>query len=263
MRRLILIWLLATNISGQPPYKCGDKEIKKRPYGTVEFHVDCEDYSDNILTIIEHRGKEQRGPRGYWAQIQHGIQMDFDTLWRKRDSVFFVKGKKNGTSLYWDTLGNVIGKRQHRNGIPIGKDENYWSPGHPSVIKNYNAKGQEHGLSEEWWKDGIKKGEWMSKNDQIISGLENYRNGKPRIKYLTKYNPKPENFLKAKYISAESWAPSGKPAGKIERGNGEWLLFSSGEDSTDQTVFREIYKDSLLIKVSKLDSAEISKWLKP
>ncbi len=90
-----------------------------------------------------------------------------------------------------------------------------------------------------------------------------YPDGKPRVKYRTKYEPNNKNVFKKKRIEAEAWAPNGKSTGKIENGNGEWITFPDGVDPKDKSVFHEVYKDSIMIKGEKLDSVQIAKWLKP
>ena len=225
------------------------------PYGNVELRVECsylEDKMDNNISVLELKGK-----------IQHGLAIHYDSLWRKRDSSFFVNGKENGRCLYWDTLGNVIGSETYRNGKYVGKRELYFAPGHPSLIKNYNAAGKADGPWQEWWKNGNKKAEYVAKNGHIISETEYYQDGKPRVRLRTKYEPENMNVLKMKHIEAEAWAPNGKSTGKIEKGNGEWIVFPDGKDTANHSVFHEVYKDSLMIKAEKLDSAEIVKWLKP
>ncbi len=137
---------IALTSAKQTPYTCGQKETLSRPYGQVELRVRCDYLADNIISVLEYKGG-----------IQNGIAIHYDSLWRKHDSCFFVNGRKNGTLIFWDTLGEVVGKRKFRNGIQIGKDENYYSPGHPSLIKNYNDSGQEEGLWQEWWPNGNKK----------------------------------------------------------------------------------------------------------
>jgi antitoxin component YwqK of YwqJK toxin-antitoxin module len=251
-----LVILFSVNIiSAKSPYTCGQNEIRNRPYGGVELRVKCEYMEEyNSISVLEYK----KGTR-----VQHGIAIHYDSLWRKHDSLFFVNGKENGHCIFWDTLGNVIGRKTYRNGLYIGRQESYWSPGHPSVIKNYNSKGNEDGPWAEWWKNGNKKAEFIAKNGEIVSGTEYYQNGKPRVHFVTKYEPKNKNVFKMKYIQAESWAPNGKPAGQIVNGNGEWILFPDGKASADSTVFREVYKDSLMIKGEKLDSAEVESWLKP
>lgn len=249
--RVIQFHLLFTAlIFAQSPYKCGEKQILNRSYGTIELRVNCEYRTDNILSLLEYKGK-----------VQHGFQLDYDTLWRKRDSCFFVNGKENGLCLYWDTLGNVVGREKYRGGKYIGKRERFFAPGRPSLIKNYNTKGEEDGPWEEWWKNGNKKAEFIAKKGHIISGKEYYQDGKPRVQYTTKDEPRKKNYLETKYVQAESWAPNGKPAGRITKGDGEWTVFPDGRDSANHPVFREVYKDSLLVKVTKVDSAEVARWM--
>ena len=252
MKLLLLLFLAVSNAASEKSYKCGQKETLKRPYGNVELRVRCEYLADNIIAVLEYKGK-----------VQHGIAIHYDSLWRKSDSSFFVNGKEEGLCLYWDTLGNVVGRETYRNGNYIGKRESYFAPGKPALIKNYNAAGKEDGPWKEWWKNGNKKGEFIAKNGHIISGTEYYEDGKPRIRYRTRYEPENKNVFKMKYIEAKSWAPNGQSTGKIEKGNGEWILFPDGSNKSDHGVFREVYKDSLMVTGGKLDSTEIAKWLKP
>lgn len=248
---IVLLFWVGDAIS-QSPFTCGQKETRKRPYGQVELRVRCEYLADDIISVLEYKGK-----------IQHGIAIHFDSTWRKRDSSFFVNGKEDGLCLYWDTLGNVVGRETHRDGKYVGLRESYFAPGRPALIKNYNAKGEEDGPWNVWWKNGNKKSEFMARSGRIVSGTEYYQDGKPRVKYATKNEPEKKNLLEMKYIQAESWAPNGKPAGRITNGAGEWIIFPDGMDSTNRTVFKEVYKDSLVVKVIKLDSAEAAKWVAP
>ena len=255
MLKFLVILFSVNIISAKSPFTCGQNEIRIRPYGLVELRVNCEGMEEyNSISVLEFKNK---------TRVQHGISIHYDSLWRMRDSSLYINGKKNGLIIFWDTAGNLIGRRTFRHGIQVGKDENYWSPGHPSVTKNYNSQGNEDGLWAEWWKNGNKKAEFIAKNGRIVSGTEYYANGKPRVHYVTKYEPKNKNVFKKKYILAESWAPSGKSAGKIVNGNGEWIIFPDGKDNTEPTVSRAVYKDSLMIKGEILDSAEVESWLKP
>lgn len=217
------------------------------------MRVDCS-YRDeyNIISVSEFKGKKL-----------HGVTLHFDSTWRKKDSTFYTNHKEHGTTLIWDSLGNVIASRSHRRGIQVGKEENYWSPGRPSIIQNYNSKGEVDGPWQKWWPNGNKRGEFVSKNDQVISSSEYYQDGKPRLKFQGKYETKRVNWLKQKYVYCESWAPNGKPAGKITAGNGEWIIFPDGGDPEHKTVIREVYKDSVLADVDTLTADEIRKWSAP
>lgn len=250
---LVSLVLAVLQAGALAPYECGKEIQVKRPYGKVRLEVDCDDKVEyNVISILEYKGKKQ-----------HGFQIDYDSTWRKRDSSFYLNGKEEGLSLFWDTLGNVIARRSHRNGIQVGKDENYWSPGRPSIIKNYNSKGEVDGPWQKWWPNGNKRGDFVSKNDQVLSSSEYYQDGKPRLKYQGKYEKKPGTWLKQKYVNCESWAPNGKSAGKITAGNGEWSIFPDGGDTTHKTVIREVYKDSVLADVDTLTAEEIRKWSNP
>lgn len=255
MTHLLVLFLFAGPGAFHPPYTCGQSEIRIMPYGIVDRSVDCDGLEDyNSISVLEYK-------KG--THLQHGVTIHFDGKWRRLDSSFFVNGKKNGVLIFWDTLGNVVGRRTFRHGIQVGKDENYWSPGRPSLIKNYNARGEEDGPWEEWWKNGNKKAEFIAKKGHIISGKEYYQDGTPRVQYATKDEPRKKNYLETKYIQAESWSPNGKPAGRITKGDGEWTVFPDGRDSANHAVFREVYKDSLLVKVTNLDSTEVARWMAP
>ena len=243
--------ILAWNLGTQAPYTCGEEKIIKRPYGPVKLQVNCE-YTKRTgrIVLVEYKGS-----------VQHGFQMAYDTLWRKQDSSFFLDGKQEGLGLYWDTSGSVVGRETFHKGKHAGKEESYWSPGHPSIIKHYDKNGKEEGPWNEWWKNGNKKAEYIAKGGVIISGTEYYPNGQPRVRYVTKYEPKTKSVLKTKYIEAESWAPDGKPAGKITKGQGEWMIFQDGTEPKDTTVFLEKYKDSLMIEGHALTPDEAAKRL--
>lgn len=251
---IIVIILISASFC-KNPFSCGQILTEKKPYGLVERQVDCEYTNmDGLISVLEFK-------KG--TDIQHGTGIHYDTLWRKRDSCFYLNGEKNGTCLIWDTLGNEVGRATYRHGKNVGKREVYFSSNHPALIKNYNTSGQEEGPWFEWWKNGNKKVELIAKNGEIISGSEYYQDGKPRIQYRDKYDPKNRNVLKTKTIEGEAWAPNGKSTGRIEKGNGEWLKFPDGKDPENKSVFHEIYKDGLMIKVERLDSAQIAQWLKP
>lgn len=252
----ILSLLTLFSVAAQPAeYKCGEKKSVKRSYGTVQLTVDCsylDDPTYDNIAVLEHKGK-----------AHHGIEIHYDSLWRRRDSSFWVNGKENGTSLYWDTLGNVIGKSTFKMDKRFGKSESYWSKGHPSAFQNYDAQGNEDGLQQFWWENGNKKNEYISKHGDIISATEYFQDGKPRIRYTSKRDPKTGSALKRRFIDCEAWSPTGKSTGKIVKGNGSWIVFNDGQDTTLTKVLRETYKDSLLIKLDSLDRAEIAAWLKP
>jgi antitoxin component YwqK of YwqJK toxin-antitoxin module len=248
-----LAFSIVTVHAGSPQFECGKPGIRKRPYGLVELRVDCEDKSEyNVISVLEYKGKKQ-----------HGISIHFDSLWRKRDSSFFKNGKEEGLSVFWDTLGNVIGRKTYRNGIQFGKEEYFFAPGRPSLVKHYNSKGEEDGPWSKWWPNGNKRGDFISKRDQIISSDEYYQDGKPRLKFRGKYESKPVPWIERKYVEGESWAPNGKSAGKITKGNGEWILFPDGGDPEHKKVVRYAYKDSILADVDSLTTEEAAKWLAP
>src|SRR5690606_24869665 len=211
-----------------------------------------EDETDNNISVLEFKG-----------DIQHGISIHYDSLWRKKDSSFYVDGKENGLVIFWDTLGNIVGQENFLNGMYVGKRELYFAPGRPALIKHYNDQGEEEGPWLEWWENGNKKAEHIARNGEIVTGKEYYRNGKPRAFYETKYEPENKNVLKTKYIHAEAWAPNGKSTGRIVNGKGEWILFPDGSRSAKPEVFRAVYRDSVMVEGKKLDSAAQAKWLRP
>ena len=248
MRSLCLILATIALSSAGTDYTCGERKMVKRPYGAVELRVRCDYKSENRISVLEYKGN-----------VQHGFQMGYDSLWRKRDSTFFKNGKAEGTRLYWDSLGNVIGRETLRGGIFVGKRELFFSANKPSLIKNYNAAGREDGEWKEWWENGNRRAELIAKDGEIIAGEEFYQDGKPRIRYRSKYDPQNKSALKIKRIEGESWDPSGKQAGKIDNGNGDWIIFPDGKSGTSSVAVHEFYKDSLLIKSEPLDPGEITK----
>jgi antitoxin component YwqK of YwqJK toxin-antitoxin module len=253
MSTIASLLLIYSSVISNTRFQCGQKETITRSYGKIELRVNCDGAEEyNSISVADYKD-----------DVQHGFQIDFNRNWQKKDSSFFKNGKEEGTALYWDTLGNIIGKENYLHGKYIGKRESYFSPGHPAIIKNYNKEGKEDGPWFEWWKNGNKKGEFIAKNGEIISGTEYYQDGKPRINYRDKYDPKNRNVFKTKRIEGEAWAPNGNSTGKIERGNGEWIKFPDGKNPENKSVFHEVYKDSLMIKGEKLDSAQMVKWLNP
>lgn len=190
--------------------------------------------------------------------------MHYDSLWRKHDSSFFVNGKEDGLCLYWDTLGNVIGKESYRKGKYVGVMEFFWEPGRPSILKHFNSQGKEDGPWKQWWKNGNPKLDVIAKNGDILSGTEFYPDGKPRLQFEVRPLPMSESIFKRKHVRGEAWSPKGKSTGKIIDGNGEWTHFSPVPDSVkgQYHVFHEVYKDSIMVKGEKLDSSEIAEWLK-
>ncbi len=89
----------------------------------------------------------------------------------------------------------------HRNGIQIGKDENYYSPGHPSLIKNYNDSGQEEGLWQEWWPNGNKKLVAQCHKGLIISDEEYFPNGN----FASRKNRRPAKKIRVKGTQAPNF----------------------------------------------------------
>lgn len=247
--KILLIFLFAVSAAfAMPPYTCDQQQMIQRPYGAVELRVDCTDKNHyNIISVLEYKGK-----------VQHGFQIDYDSLWRKRDSSFYVNGKKDGNLIFWDTAGNVVGHETFKHGVQVGLREAYFSPGHPSLKKNYNSQGNADGVWQEWYKNGNMKGDFIAKNGQIISGTEYYPDGKPRLKYLGKYSKEPKGILGTVYLEGEAWTPEGKSTGKIVNGNGSWVVIANDSASAGKKLFRETYKNGTLAKVDSLTASEIS-----
>jgi hypothetical protein len=254
--KIIICILLALHSFAHPYSKtveCAPKQFKKIAGTKIEIRTECEQEGNTFISksVIEYKNGKQHGiERIYYGNTD-----------RMRSLATYKNGLEEDSVHVWDSLGNLTCLGFYKHGMRIGKWETWYSGvGNPRESKNYNSKGKEEGPWQEWWANGNRKGDFAAMNGEIVSGTEYYFDGKPRIKYLSKYEPKRESFLNRKYIEAEAWAPDGSMAGKIVNGNGEWLLFPDGEDPKDQVVFREIYKDSLLIKAGKLDSAVSAKW---
>ncbi len=252
MKTLILLFLMLGWTRANEPYLCGEKKIQKRTYGNVQIRVECDYNKYNNISVAEFKGKKQ-----------HGFQIDYDTLWHKKDSTFFVNGKEEGESLSWDTLGNVIYRGHYHKGIAVGKHEAYWSPGNPSLIKNRNMKGEEDGEWKEWWENGNKKVDAVAKNGSIVSATEYFQDGTPRVQYLTKYPRKSTSALEIEYINDEAWAPNGKSTGKITNGSGTLTIFPSGNDpGQSNKVVRETYLNGRIVDQKVLDSTQVEAFLK-
>jgi antitoxin component YwqK of YwqJK toxin-antitoxin module len=248
LKALILFAALVSQADASP-YKCGETQTNARKYGKVQLRVECSfqsDPSDNNISVLEFKG-----------EVQHGISIHYDSLWRKHDSCFFVNGKEDGNLVFWDTAGNVVGRETFKNGVQVGLRESYFSPGHPSLKKNYNSQGKADGVWQEWYKNGNMKGDFIAKNGQIISGTEYYPGGKPRIKYLGQYSKKPKGIFETVYLEGEAWTPEGKSTGKIVNGNGSWVVFANDSAVTGKKLFRETYIHGTMAKVDTLTAAEI------
>lgn len=245
---------LAFLLLGTPDkYPCGQRKGITRPYGNVELRVNCKTVQGRKW-VAEFKGNALHGmSQGF--QIADGI---------RRDSCFFRSGREHGTCLVWDSLGSIVGRINYRDGKEIGKKEIFYAAGRPALSKTFDDNGEAEGPWLEWWENGNKKGEFIARKGHIVSGMEYYPNGKPRIRYQTKDEPEAKKGSETKYIEAESWAPNGKPTGKILNGNGEWTHFSAEpiRESGRYNVYREVYKDSIMVKDEKLDSAQVSRWLK-
>lgn len=239
----------------QPTYKCGSSVVLSRPYGKVEQRVDCADWERfGYMTVTEYKG-----------DAVHGISMSLDRRGRKLDSTFFLDNKKSGFSFCWDTLGNVLCKHQYRDGKQIGLREEYYSPGKPAMRKTYNDSGVQHGFEKVWWRNGNLKHEYTIDRGTAVQAKEYFPTGKPRSRHRRPYQESGTvGAFKRKLIDAETWAPNGKSTGTVKNGNGRLLRFSAEPDSLTgrYTVWDETYKDSLLSKGGKLDSARVAELLK-
>lgn len=231
-------------------FACGERKKVSRPYGKVELRVECE--------VIEGRmwAAEFKG------DTLHGFSQGFiRATGKRRDSCFYINGVETGKSLVWDSLGNIKMQAYSKDGHRIGRFEAFIRPGIPSSIKNYDSAGRKHGRQQEWWENGQPKSDLMAQEGQIISGTEYYGNGKPRIRYVSPFIPNRTVFA-TKTIASESWAPDGRPAGKVVKGQGELLLFSADRAEGTVAAHKEVYKDSLMIRLDELDSGAVAKWLK-
>ena len=207
--------------------------------------VDCEYLKDNSISVLEFKG-----------EAQHGISIHYDSLWRIRDSSFFRHGKKNGDLVFFDSLANEIGRVHYKNGIRVGKETLFYSPGLPELVKHYNKDGKEDGPWLEWWPNGNKRKELELSHGQLRTSLEFFPNGKPRLKYSVHFKKVSPILYDRKVSAMETWAPDGRPAGKVEMGNGEVLLFQLDEDKVIPEVIRETYRDSLVKDVNVLDTLQ-------
>ncbi len=159
-------------------------------------------------------------------------------------------------------LESIVARKNYRNGIQIGKDENYYSPGHPSLIKNYNDSGQEEGLWQEWWPNGNKKLVAQCHKGLIISDEEYFPNGNLRLKEQATREEDPSKGNQ-RLIFSESFSPTGKATGKVINGTGELWTFSAEPDSTLKRyrVEQEIFKNGLRVHNAQADAKTVEKLL--
>jgi antitoxin component YwqK of YwqJK toxin-antitoxin module len=216
-----------------------------RPYGKVQLEIDCYSRDNNILSFVEWKGK-----------TQHGIQMDYDTLWRKKDSSFFVNGKEEGIVRFWDTTGFETGRINYKRGIRVGKEEGYYAPGKPEVIKFYDKNGKEHGSWKEWWPNGNPRKDLTLNHGQLQRSLEFFPNGKPRVQYEVRFRKLNELEYARRVPTMETWAPDGRSSGKVRGGKGETLIFQLEEDKLVKEVVHETYRDSVVVDVEVLDTTQ-------
>ena len=234
------------------PCKSGTKVVSKNP--PKKEITSCTEMGSgvtirNVETV--QSGNTNGTLKGFWPN-------------GKLESQYSVKKEEQVDSFFrWDSSGNLTARGFYRNGKPSGKQEAWFGVDRPKDVRYYDSNGFEDGPTFQWWPNGNKKLEGVKKQSNLTTATEFYPNGRPRVKYQIKHEPNRKLIFKSKYISAESWAPNGKSCGKIQNGNGEWILFPSGADSTDRTTFREVYRDSLAIKIEKVDSATVSRWCEP
>lgn len=225
--------------------KCGDTSTVHRPYGKIIRVVECEYIRDNIISVLEYKG-----------ETQHGTTIHYDSLWRIKDSSFFVNGKKNGDIVFFDTLARESGRITYKNGVRVGKEAFFFSPGHPERVKYYDKDGKEHGPWFEWWPNGNKRKELELSHGQLRNSLEFFPNGKPRLKYSVHFKKVSPILFDRKVSDMETWAPDGRSAGKVQKGAGEVLLFQLDEDKLIPEVILETYRDSLVKGVDVLDTLQ-------
>lgn len=243
---MITTFVVAVSITlTSTPYKCGDTSSVHRPYGKVALVVDCEYFKDNSISVLEYK-----------ASKQHGISIHYDSLWRITDSSFFVDGKENGDLVFFDSLARERGRVHYKNGIRVGKEAFFYSPGHPELVKHYDKDGKEHGPWLEWWPNGNKRKELELWHGQLRNSLDFFPNGKPRLKYSVHFRKVSPILYDRKVSAMETWAPDGQPAGKVKKGIGEVLLFQLDEDKLIPEVIRETYRDSLVKSVDVLDTLQ-------
>lgn len=250
-----LIFLSSIIGIGKPAFRCNDTLHVTRPYGVVQQRVDCSDFERfGFTTVTEYQGDSL-----------HGASVRYDRKWRKVDSTFYLNNREHGTSLCWDSLGNIRCKEHHRHGVMFGLRESYFSPGKPAMMKTYNDSGVAHGYEKVWWRNGNLKHEYQIDRGTALQAKEYFPNGKLRSRHRRPYQVAGSvGVFKRKLIEAETWAPNGRSTGKVKDGNGRLLRFSAEPDSLTgrYTVWDETYTDSLISKGGKLDSAAVAELMK-
>lgn len=252
-----MIWVIGFAIflaSGteKASYKCGEARKVKRPYGTVLRTVDCEYAELGTIGVVEYKGK-----------VQHGSTIHFDASWRMRDSSFYLNGKTHGRVVFWDSLGNVRGYSEFKDGVKVGKEEFFHAPGVPASIVRYDSNGKEHGSWLEWWPNGSLRKDLTLNHGLIHRWLDFYPTGKPHLLYTARYRKKDGLEYERRIDTMRTWAPDGRPSGDVRDGKGEVLLFlmDAKKDNAVFGVVRETYRDSVVKAVEALDTVKAYKKL--
>jgi hypothetical protein len=254
MTRASLIMLLTTCAAlGDSLPKCGSVQKVKRPGVTHEVRTEC--VSDYVWVAEYYKNK------------LNGFERYYTPSGKKTSQSWYRNDVKVDSTVEWDTLGHLIGKRYFKKGIQVGGDTTWFPSGKIQHAQQFDENGKQIGREVKWYDETQ-----IQYEDHYAAGIctlstHYYRNGQ---KSWVKKSPfaRVVDITKLKAISGESWSWSGKPTGKVENGNGT-LVILPGDFNNLRYGLRPYqpvnglighYKDTVLIKVDDLDSAAILKY---
>ncbi len=196
----------------------------------------------------------------YYKGKKNGNQVAF-VNGVKRSETHFLNDKEHGLVQIFDSLGNVTGIEHFHNGKQVGEIRRWHRPDQLSEVIQYDSLGRKNGLWQAWWPDGklIQESHYVANICTLTT--EYYRNGRKRY-YERLPLKESTGIMSEKLIDAESWSWSGKSIAKVVSGTGVLITLPQNfEDSaTPWVAYRADYKDSIVIKLTELDSVTIQKY---
>ncbi len=229
------------------PNECGPRKTKKVGNKKIDVVTECVYGSKSISE--------------YYNGKLNGKTTTFYENGRIKDIQFYKDDKNHGLVQIFDSLGNVTGIEHFHHGKQVGEIRRWHRPDQLSEVIQYDSLGRKNGLWQAWWPDGklIHESHYVANICTLTT--EYYRNGRKRY---YEHLPLKESvgITSEKLIDGESWSWSGKPIAKVVSGTG--TLITLPRDFEDRTTpwagYRAEYKDSIVVKLTELDSAAIEKY---
>lgn len=237
--KMILFLLIFIGISDA---KCPPSIHWKKDKDVFKIEIKC--YEDSKI----------KSKQDYRNGKRHGTYHEYYHTGAKKRESHYINGKKEGISRMWDSLGNIIFENRFKNGREAGLFQiTFKGVKQLAERKLFDTLGEGKKFREEyWWPNGNPR-YWAVYNHRQgpDTAKQWYPNGQMKFR-LTDIEDSTGRVFK---ISMESWFPDGRPAGKIENGNGRLILFS---DTVDYPRWVEVYQGGRLKHVNEIrDSVEM------